>query len=334
MRTQALCKTVFVVFLGVVGIHGIAPLPAQKVNYTTKEYEAFTKAVNEKDLAKRADGIVGCMKEYPKSELMDYALSSYLQLMTQFRSKGQLRQVADSGVKLLSMQPGNLHALYMTTEAYYQTGKFAQAARYGEKAYVAKSNDGLAFMMANCYLQLKDEGKLVTWAQKACAKMEPKECYPLLAELTRIFASKEQWSKAAGYAQKSIEGFGAAKKPAQTPQKEWNDYINKRKAIAYAVLGRQAAERRRWSTASSNYRTAMATSSDPGLKAEAYYYIGLGHWKGNRIDPAMKAFARGSVQRGAAHARECRRSLEKLYKSTHNDSLAGIDEYIQRSARR
>jgi tetratricopeptide (TPR) repeat protein len=319
--------------LGLASVQAVDRLQAQQVKYTPKEYEAFTKAIQEPDLGKRANGIVSCMKEYPKSELTEYAVSNYLQVMQQYRSKGQPRQVASAGEKLLTLQPGNLHALFWTAEAFFQTREFAKAARYGEKAYAAKNDSGLAFVLASSYLELKDDRRLLLYGEKACAKLAPKDCYQILGELTRILAANEQWSKAASYAKKSIEGFEAAKKPAQTPQKEWNDYVNRQKAVAYAVLGRHAAENRKWRTARSNYQKALGESSNPGLKGEAYYYIGLGHWRGNRIDPAMEAFAKGAVQRGAPHARHCRRSLEKLYKSTHNDSLAGIDEFIQRVGR-
>ena len=56
----------------------------------------------------------------------------------------------------------------------------------------------------------------------------------------------------------------------------------------------------------------------------------MGRWQQNRIDDAMKAFARGSVQRRAPHSKHCRKHLEQLYKSTHNDSLAGIEEFVER----
>ena len=67
------------------------------------------------------------------------------------------------------------------------------------------------------------------------------------------------------------------------------------------------------------------------MAAEAYYYIGMARWKQNRIDDAMTAFAKGAGQRRAPHARPCREHLETLYKSTHNDSLAGIEEFMSRA---
>jgi tetratricopeptide (TPR) repeat protein len=333
MRRKPFYKKAFSLLLSVALVQSVSLVGAQKkVKYTPKEYDAFMKAVGEATPGKRMDAITTCMKTYPKSELTDYALSNYLKLMVEYRTQGKAREVASAGEKLLALKPGNIQAILMTTEALYQTGKYAKAVQYGEKAYQAKPGAGMAFMLATSYGLLKNGEKQVFYGEKACAQMQPKDCYQILGELTLIFAKKEQWSKAAGFAEKAIQGFDAAKKPAQTSGAEWNKYVADRKALAYGVLGRRAAERGRWRTASSNYQKAVGLVSNPSLHAEAFYYIGIGHWKQNRINPAMKAFARGSVQRGAPHARHCRKQLEKLYKSTHNDSLAGVDEFIQRVA--
>jgi hypothetical protein len=49
-----------------------------------------------------------------------------------------------------------------------------------------------------------------------------------------------------------------------------------------------------------------------------------------QIDSAMEAFARGSKMTGTPYAEPCRNELEKLYKATHNGSLAGLEEYLDR----
>ena len=56
----------------------------------------------------------------------------------------------------------------------------------------------------------------------------------------------------------------------------------------------------------------------------------MANWRQQKSDDAMQALAKGSVQRGAPHAEQCRHYLELLYRSTHNDSLAGIDEFVDR----
>ena len=337
MRRNPFYKGAFLWLLNVALLQGVplATAAGQKdFKYTPKEYDAFTKAVNQSNPAEKTNAIVACLKTYPKSALTDYAVSNYLVVMQQYRDQGKAGEVATAGKKILAHQPDNLDALLMTSEASFQTGQYSDAVRYGEKAYAKKAHPPLADMLARAYLQLKNEKKVIFYGEKACAKLKPQDCYQVLGELTRIFAEKKQWSKAAPYAEKTIAGFDAAQKPAQTSQTEWNKYVTRRKALSYMVLGRYAAEKGRWSTARSNYQKAIRIYPNPPYKGEAYYYSGIGHWKGDRIDPAMKAFAMGSVQKGAPHARECRKQLEKLYKSTHNDSLAGIDEFVQRATGR
>ena len=92
-------------------------------------------------------------------------------------------------------------------------------------------------------------------------------------------------------------------------------------------------ERENWDTAIANYQKVISLSTDPSAKAEAYYYTGMGRWDQRQMDSAMDAFAKGAVQKDAPHAQHCRQYLETLYKSTHNGSLAGLEEFIIRVTR-
>ncbi|MDA2928644.1 tetratricopeptide repeat protein [Acidobacteria bacterium AH-259-O06] len=308
------------------------PFAFAQVDYTREEYDRFQSAVNA-DLATREDAIVEFIKSN-QSSLVPHAVKSYVQLLLDYRNKGQWQKVVSAGDKFLAIQPEDINALNITAYGAYQLKQFAKAARYWEKVYRQKPDPQFAPYIARSYIELKNEDKVIEYGEKACAELAPKDCYDILGELIRIYASRTQWSKAAEYANKAIAGFDAASKGAQTSDRDWKAYINQQKAVAHAVLGRQAAERQRWNTAISNYQKALSLHSDPAPNGEAYYFIGMGRWKQNRIDPAMEAFARGSVQRGAPHARRCRQYLETLYKSTHNDSLAGIEEFIERVSRR
>lgn len=342
MRIGSFWKSAVPIFLGMVCLQvGLAQSAGQQQPaYTAEEYDAFTRAINEADLAKREAAIINFMKARPNSALNQYAIGTYLQLMQQYQTEGKVPNVISAGEKYLAVQPNDLNALYMTAAAHYQAQQFDKAAKHGDKLFSLKAEapstaewmwPRMAFILADAYVMLNNDAKIAEYGEKACETFEPKDCYRVLAELTRVFAAQEQWTKAADYARKTIQGFEAAEKAMPNPDARWKEYVSTKKALAYAVLGRQAAERQNWSGAVQNYQTALRTNSSiPALNAEAYYYIGLGHWKQNRIDPAMEAFARGCMQRGAPHAKHCRQHLETLYKSSHNDSLAGLDEFIQR----
>ena len=306
--------------------------PIVVAQYSTQEYAAYETAVNA-DPAKREDAIIKFIETNPRSALVEYAIGNYLQLMQEYQNQGQSRKIFDAGEKLLALKPDDLNTLHMTAIAAYQLQQFNAAAAYGEKAYGEKPNAGLAFVLASSYGQLKNEDKQLEYGDKACAELAPKDCYQILGALAKIYAGRKEWAKASEYAERTTEGLDAAERPPQTPESEWNKYLNTERATAYTIFGRQAADRNRWNTAISNYAKALKLTKDPALNGEAYYYTGMGQWEQKRMDAAMAAFAKGSVKRGAPHAKHCRRYLETLYKSSHNGSLAGLEEFVERVTR-
>ena len=333
MTVKAVWKNVGVLCLGLLLVFPLGLLTnasGQEVPYSAEEYEQYQSAVNSRTAA-REGKIVNFIKRNPTSVLVQHAVGSYVKLMASYENRGQVDKVLSAGEKLLSVQPNEINTLNMTAFAAFQKKQFNKAVRYGEKVYAKKPSSRLAVVLAKSHGQLKHEAKYVQYGEKACAEIAPQDCYAILGELTRIFAGKTQWSKAADYARKTIAGFDAAKKPDQVPQKDWDDYVKRQKATAHAVVGRYNAGRKRWGATVTNYTKALNLYSSRPLAAEAYYYVGMGRWKQNRIDAAMKAFAKGSVQRRAPHAKPCRELLETLYKSTHNNSLAGIEEFVTRT---
>ncbi len=327
MSARIFWKNAFVPLLVLAVAHTVVV-----AQYTTQEYAAYETAINA-DPATREDAIVEFIETNPRSTLVEYAIGSYLQLMQEYQNQGQARKVFDAGEKLLALKPDELNTLYMTAIAAYQLQQFNKATTYGEKVYAEKPNAGLAFVLATSYGQLKKEEKQVEYGDKACSELAPKDCYQILSSLAKIYAGRKEWTKASQYAERTAEGLDAAERPSQTPEAEWNDYLNTERATAYTIVAREAAERNSWSTAIPNYAKVLKLSKDPALNGEAYYYTGMGQWEQKQMDSAMEAFAMGSVQRGAPHAKHCRQYLETLYKSSHNGSLAGLEEFIERVTR-
>ena len=303
----------------------------QDVVYTADEYAAYQKATEEPDPAKREDAIIAFVKANPKSSLVQYAIGGYLQLLQDYANKGEWAKVASAGEKLLSVKPDDASVMYQTGVAFFKTQQFAKAAEYLEKVYVKQPEPSIAFMLAVAFGNPPiNEQKVVQYGEIACAKFEPKDCYVILTQMTRAYSEKKQWDKAAEYATKSLAAFGAITRPETASEAEWTEYINREEALAHAVLGRYAFEQEKWQAVLDNYSKAIQQYDKlPALNAEAYYYIGLTHWKLEKLVPAMKAFARGSVQKDAPLAPENLKQLTTLYKSQHNDSTAGMDEYIQ-----
>ena len=238
--------------------------------------------------------------------------------------------MVSAGEKLLGVVPEDLTAQHLTALAAYQLQDFDKVTSYGEIVYAAKPDTQMAFFLANSFAQLDNQDKQIEYGDKACAELAPKDCFEIFNQVSRIYFGRKEWAQAAQYAEKAVEGLDTAEQPGQMSDSEWKTYLSAEKGTLYTVIGRSAAELKNWNTAITNYQKVINITKDSAAKAEAYYYTGMGRWDQSQMDSAMDAFAKGSVQKDAPHAEHCRQHLETLYKSTHNDSLAGLEEFIAR----
>jgi hypothetical protein len=305
------------------------------VRYTAEEYAAYQKATQEPDPVKREDAILDFVKNNPKSSLVEYALTAYKQLLVDYRNSNNWQRAAEGGEKLLSIRPDDIQVMYLTGAGCFYTQQYAKAAPYLEKVYEKQPEPAIAFMLATIYSTppTNDDAKALKYGEIACDKFEPKDCFQILPNLTRIYSDKKQWSKAAETAKKTLQAFELVQKPPTADQAAWDEYIAREKAVAYSALGKQAFDSGNMKATISNFKQALkAYSKNPGLNAEAYYHIGFAMWK---LDPkgvedgAMIAFAKGAQQKGAPHQQPCQKELERLYRAIHNGSLAGLDEFVQ-----
>lgn len=337
MRTRVILNGVGVALLCGLLAHDLSfaqgEAQDQEVGYTHEEYSAYEAAIGEADPAKREAAIMAFMKENPNSALVEYALGNYLQLLETYHQNGQWQQLVGASEKLLDLRSDHLAPLYFAMLGSFQLQDFAKAAKFGEKVYEQNQDHPVPFILAMSYRGLNEIDQYAAFGEKALPNVDPVFQAQILTELRTHFATQRNWGKSADYARKTLEVLNDGAVPEGREQAEWQDYVGREKAISYAVLGRQAFERDNFSVALTNYNNALRTySRSATLNAEAHYYIGMCHWKQARIDPAMEAFARAANQRGADPniVKVSQQYLERLYRSTHNDSLAGLDEFVQR----
>jgi len=202
---------------------------AHSQQYTAEEFAAYERAINaSRDI--REDAIIEFVRSYPDN-LVEYAVGSYLQLMQEYQNAGQSRKVFLAGEKLLAVQPNELNTLYMTAIGAYQLQKFDKAIVYGEQVYARKPNTGLAFVLASSYGQLKNDDKQLEYGEAACSELVPKDCYQIHSAIARIHLRK-----AAESARQALNGLNVADRPPQSPQNEWNSYLNHEKAAMRSIL--------------------------------------------------------------------------------------------------
>ncbi len=319
--------------------------PAQSqddVRYTAEEYAAYQKATEEPDPVKREDAILDFVKNNPKSSLVEYALTAYKQLLVEYQKSNNYQRMAAAGEKLLAIRPDDVQTMYLVGTGCFYTQQYPKAAQYLEKVYANQPEPAIAFMLATIFgtAPTNDDAKALQYGEIACGKFEPKDCYQILPNLTRIYMQTEhkQWAKAAETAKKTLQAFEVIQKPATVEQAVWDDYIARERAIAYSALGRQAFESGNMAATISNYKQALKTfKKNSGLNAEAYYHIGYALWKSqpDKIeDGAMVAFAKGANEKGAPHQKPNRTQFEFLYKQLHNGSLAGIEEFEEEALKK
>ncbi len=300
-----------------------------EVDYDEQQYADYQAAVNEPDLAERQKKILAFIEANPKLSLVKYAIQSLREVVGKFYQQQKWPEAIGAAQAWLKLEPDATAAHALIAEAAFQQQDFKTAAEHGEKFYEGSPSPQMAYLLAIAFQQLKNDEKFVKFGKTVIAGYEPKDYtnghFQILDKLRGIAASRSDWSAAADYSRKILTGFEQAKLP-----EGWGDYVDKEKAVSYGFLGRHAYEVGRWNEAISNYNKVIAGSSDRNQKAEAYYYIGIGNWRANRLDPAMESFARGSLLRGAPHQDACNQYLVTLYKSTHNGSTAGLDEYMER----
>lgn len=310
-----------------------APLFAQ--DYTIEEYNAYQKAVDDGE-----DAMIGFLQEHPDSSLNEYVVGAYLQKLNGYSEKAQWDKAYQEGKKFLDQvgtktvpedNQNRSLILAMTTWAAYNSRHYAEAAQYGEKVYATKPDTpNLVMILARSYLNAGDLANAVKYGEKYCATVEPEKCFDILPTLMRYYADQKNWNTAGKYARLTVDALSKAPKPASVEASEWQKYTNEQKSVAYTIMGRNAFESKNWTASEKSYSTALNLAPNNDLRAEAHYYIGMSRWNQKQIDPAMDAFARGVVQGNTPYRETCQKQLEKLYRATHNGSLAGLDELLER----
>lgn len=298
-------------------------------DYTIEEYNEYQDA-----LADGPDALITWAKANPESALLEYVKPTFIGWAKEHAEKGEYQQAIEVGEKYMAELDGDVfELLYLTTWSAYSAGQFDKAAEYGERVYQQKpETPEILTILANSFLKLSDTAKTIEYGEKYCAEADPKDCYGFFPVIARHYFEEKDYAKADAYAKKVLEAFEAVDQPAAVPAEQWNEYVTEEKSVAYAIIGRAAYERNAWKAAQSAYQKVLETTprANKGRRTEAYYYIGMANWKQEQIRPAMEIFSKGSQIEGGEMAKYCRQQLEHLYKATHNGSLAGLDEFMEK----
>lgn len=300
-------------------------------DYTIDQYNEYQKAVEE-----GPEALLAFIEAHPESSLTQYALDAYVQKINGYVEAGQHPQAVEAGQKFLEQVDGDkFEILYLTTWSSFYSQQYDLAIRYGEKAYSTKPDaPQLEQMLARSYLNTGNTAKAVEFGKKFCDETNASDCYDLLPAMMRHYVEQKDWSTAAKWADLTIKAFNNVEKPSGVSESEWQEFAAEEKSVAYSILGRNAYETGNFGAAAKNYQKARDLSpSNQTRGAEGYYYEGMSLWNQEQLNPAMEMFAKCSCLEGNPYEETCRERLEELYKGTHNGSLAGLDEFLDRACR-
>jgi hypothetical protein len=296
----------------------------QELGYTKEEYEEYQKALALTDAKEKSAALLLFMKAHPNCKLNENAVANIPPLLSQLYQEKKMAELIPTAASYLEIRPDDLLALGVMTEATYTTKDYANAAKYGEILYGKKPTPQVAQLLAHSYMELKNDVKFASYAEKCLPEMNPKDGFYFSAKLSYYYAERKDLGKAALYCQKMVSAFGEGEMPAGYSAAQWNV----EKGRSYAIMGRNYYERKQNSQAVSAFNNSLKAYPQ---NDEVYYYLGMSYWQLQDINTAMKNFAK-AVAMNKSYAKSARNYLEGLFKATHNGSLEGLEALLKTAA--
>lgn len=298
----------------------------QEQEYSEEEYDAYEKAKDEKDPAKKADALIAFMEKYPKSKLQQYIVAEYQNLAYGFRTNKQYDLLLGLSERWLKFFPEDLQTWAYALESASQLGNTQKRVEYAQKIYAMKPTGALAFEIAEAYKKAGNEAAYLEWLHKVMEYPEYAGDFKLRLDLAQKYASEKNLTKAAEYSQLALKSLDAAKKPDGMPDAEWQKAMRAVRRACHWLLGLNYYEAKKYPQAVDAFNEA--------LKAEvfdaAFYYMGLSQWKMDQIDEAAISFGAAELLKGE-HQTQAREYLEKIYKALHNNTTVGIDKVYKKA---
>jgi len=303
----------------------VSPLRAQEPQYTAEEYKAYEDATKETDVAKKTELLVAFLKERPKSTLREHIIAAYQAMMNNLHSASNWKSVIASGELFLTAAPNDIYTISLLTTAYQESKNPRKFVQYGEKVFAQTPQGNTAYYLAKAYQDLKNDAKFLQWAEKTVELLP--DNYEMLLELTKAYAAGKRNPQASKYGKQCIKTFQSAAKPEAVSDKDWKAYANNALASCNAIVGNVAFEQQDYNSAVTYLESSLKYFSRNDM---AYYYLGQAYWQTNKLDLAMLAFAKGYLLNGSSSP-SSKQHLENLYRSTHRNSLVGLERVIAKA---
>jgi len=293
--------------------------------YTAEEYKAYQAVTSETDPSKKIDLAMTFLKDRPESTLRQHVVAAYQEVMNGFQSGEKWNDVIATGDRYLALVPDDIFTISLQATAYQKTGNNAKFVALGEKVFAKNPTSNLAYYITKAYLDQKNDAKFLQWGEKT-VEMLP-DNHEILLELTKKFGEASKNAQASKYARQCIKAIQAATKPEAASEKDWKQYQNNTLATCYNVIGNVAFAAQDYPGAISNLENSLKYYPKNEI---AFYHLGQAYWHQQKVDIAMKNFAKAYLLKGKTSA-AAKQQLDNLYKSTHQNSLVGQERVIEKA---
>jgi len=313
-----------------IAANGWTPQPLQgqaqeAAKYTAEEYKAYQEATNEKDPAKKVALIVQFLKDRPQSTLREHVVAAYQAQMNELQSAQKWTELITSGESFLAAVPDDIFSISMLATGFQQTKNNKQFVVYGEKVFEKSPQGNTAYYLAKAYLALENTPKFLHWGEKT-VEFFP-DNHEILLELTKKFAAAKKGAQASKYGRQCVKAFQSAKKPDGVEDKDWKSYTSNSLASCHAVVGTVAFEQQDYGSAVANLESSLRYY---GRNDIAFFHLAMSYWQQQKVDLAMKNFAKAYLLNGGT-SRAAKQHLDNLYKSTHQNTLVGLERVIDKA---
>jgi tetratricopeptide (TPR) repeat protein len=297
----------------------------EKAAYTDEEYKIYQDIKAEKDLVKKTDMIVKFLQDKPETGLRKWVEGEFHHDLDELRTEKKWTQVIALGEKFMNVARKDEFTIARLADAYEKTGNTKEFAAFGEKLYGFKPSPELANEIAQAYQKLGNTAKYTQWKEKVIVA-DPDNLQNL-ADMTQKYMANQNKAQALKNAKKIVSILPTAKKPANVDEAAWKNIVSTAGATAYAVIGSDAYENRKYAEAISNLDNSVKNFKK---NEQAYFILGMCYWQQNKMDAAMLNFAKAYIIKGSLAA-TAKTNLEQLWKNTHRNSLAGVNRILEQA---
>ena len=326
--------------------------PLSDYQYSKNDYPRYEAIKKEADLQKRTDLLMAFLKERPISKILLYvvtdiqeaikpsletkdwakAISSTEALIAALPTEQTVKAAVDAGDipvgadEFLKQQlaPAQLMLQRTLMAAYYGAGNWPKAAETAEKIYAAAPDISGLKVLAQIYANMQNSDKYLEYLQKImnAAPFDQPDGYGTALQIAQVYIQKQNVPAATEMLTKVMDVYGD-KVPPNVQEAQWNAT----RAFAYGVIAAGIYQKKDYPKAIELYEKVAKFDSK---RDDAYYYIGMSKWQTEGQDAAMEPFAK-CVVLNKTMAPRAKQYLEQIYKGKHQDSLAGIEEILNKA---